>query len=195
MDGRQVDAGKYPDLAALLGDTYGGDGVITVGLPDARGLVLRGADVAGLVSGSDTVTLETENLPAHTHSVDPPAHKHTIDPPATSTGNSTQSVQLRVRKGDNIEPEPNQLNGVSAWTNNNSSWAASAGGAGGTTDTSGQYISTSNHDHNVNIAAFDSAETDIPAFDSGSTGAGNAVDIVPKHLPVLVVMYAGTVVT
>ena len=64
-------------LYTLLGTTYGGDGQTTFGLPDLRGRVMihqgQGAGlsnrVLGQLGGSESVTLTTANLPAHSHSV------------------------------------------------------------------------------------------------------------------------------
>jgi len=62
-------------LYALLGTTYGGDGQVTFGVPDLRGRLLMsqgtGAGlttrVLGEKSGTESVTLITNNLPAHSH--------------------------------------------------------------------------------------------------------------------------------
>ena len=63
-------------LFSLLGTTYGGNGVQTFGLPDLRGRtpVSQGQGpglsnyTLGQVSGAETVTLTTNNLPPHIHS-------------------------------------------------------------------------------------------------------------------------------
>jgi len=61
-------------LFALIGTTYGGDGVNTFGLPDLRGRAaihmgsrLGATYVIGEQGGVETVTLTTAQLPAHTH--------------------------------------------------------------------------------------------------------------------------------
>ena len=64
-------------LFALLGTTYGGNGVTTVGLPDLRGRIPmhmgQGPGLSnrtlGEVGGVEAVTLLTSNLPAHTHTL------------------------------------------------------------------------------------------------------------------------------
>ncbi|HEX4332096.1 MAG TPA: tail fiber protein [Usitatibacter sp.] len=71
-------------LFALIGTTYGGDGQVTFGLPDLQGRVpihqgnFQGEPfVIGQESGSETVTLTSPTMPAHTHvlSVSPnPGH-------------------------------------------------------------------------------------------------------------------------
>lgn len=61
-------------LFALLGTTYGGNGIQTFGLPDLRGRVAVGTGsgaggniTLGEVTGSETVTLTSNNIPAHNH--------------------------------------------------------------------------------------------------------------------------------
>lgn len=67
----------YQALASLLGNTYGGDGTTTFGLPDLRGRSLIGAGqlsgtsyyVVGQFGGSETLALTAANMPAHSHSL------------------------------------------------------------------------------------------------------------------------------
>ena len=62
-------------LFSILGTTYGGNGQTTFALPDLRGRVPRGTGQGpglanvnlGEVSGTETVTLLTTQMPAHTH--------------------------------------------------------------------------------------------------------------------------------
>ncbi len=62
-------------LFSILGTTYGGNGQTTFGLPDFRGRTAVGtgqgpglANVQlGEMSGTPTVTLTTNNMPAHNH--------------------------------------------------------------------------------------------------------------------------------
>ena len=64
-------------LFSLLGTTYGGNGVQTFALPDLRGRAILGVGqgpglsntVQGQVSGSESVTLQLAQMPAHTHTV------------------------------------------------------------------------------------------------------------------------------
>ena len=63
-------------LFSLLGTTYGGDGRTTFALPDFRSRVPVGAGqgtglssyVLGQAGGTETTTLNINNLPAHNHS-------------------------------------------------------------------------------------------------------------------------------
>lgn len=62
-------------LFSLLGITFGGDGQQTFGLPDTRGRLMLGVGsgpglqpvVWGQKAGNATVTILSENMPAHTH--------------------------------------------------------------------------------------------------------------------------------
>ncbi len=64
-------------LFSLLGTTYGGNGITTFALPDMRGRVLVHAGqgpglspyTQGQSGGQETVTLTTNQIPAHTHTV------------------------------------------------------------------------------------------------------------------------------
>ncbi len=64
-------------LFALIGTTYGGDGIRTFALPDLRGRRIIGAGQGpgldnyslGQVGGEEAVTLNISQIPAHTHTV------------------------------------------------------------------------------------------------------------------------------
>lgn len=72
--------GTYANLFAVIGTTYGDDGVDTFRVPDLRGRTLVGAGTGtGLTArsrgdefGAEETTLAETNLPAHTHEVRPP---------------------------------------------------------------------------------------------------------------------------
>jgi microcystin-dependent protein len=56
-------------LFALIGTTYGGDGQTTFALPDLRSRIpigMQGGNI-GADSGTETVTLTSATLPAHSH--------------------------------------------------------------------------------------------------------------------------------
>ncbi len=74
-NGQLLSIAQYSTLFALLGTTYGGNGVTTFALPDLRGRAslhfghgpgLQEYDL-GQASGSETVTLTMATLPAHSH--------------------------------------------------------------------------------------------------------------------------------
>jgi len=69
-DGRLLSIADYQVLFVLLGTTYGGDGQTTFALPDLRGRapIHQGTGyVMGQMGGTETVTLTTNQIPAHTH--------------------------------------------------------------------------------------------------------------------------------
>ena len=76
-DGRTLSISEYETLFVLIGTTYGGDGVVTFKLPDLSGRVPihHGRSSEGVVrtigelGGQESVTLDRQQIPAHTHSV------------------------------------------------------------------------------------------------------------------------------
>jgi microcystin-dependent protein len=77
-DGSILSIASYSALFSLLGTTFGGNGSTTFGLPDLRGRVVLGTGtlngtgttyMLGESGGSETRTLITTNLPAHTHTI------------------------------------------------------------------------------------------------------------------------------
>ena len=75
-DGALIPISENDALFALIGTTYGGDGQSTFALPDLRGRVpihqgpLGSASfIMGQRAGVETVTLMTQQIPAHSHSV------------------------------------------------------------------------------------------------------------------------------
>jgi microcystin-dependent protein len=71
-DGSLLPISQYDALFALIGTTYGGDGVTTFALPDIRGRlpVHQGNNyVMGQMSGSESVTLNVNQIPNHRHTM------------------------------------------------------------------------------------------------------------------------------
>ena len=74
-DGSLFEIAQNAALFDLIGTTYGGDGQSTFGLPDLRGRVpihqgfnpQLGSVVIGQVSGSETVTIVSNQVPQHSH--------------------------------------------------------------------------------------------------------------------------------
>lgn len=80
-------------LFALLGTTYGGDGVQTFALPDLRGRAvistgtMPGGTIAwalGTKDGQETVTLTESQIPAHTHAFTAASNSATQTSPVTA---------------------------------------------------------------------------------------------------------------
>jgi microcystin-dependent protein len=80
-DGQLIPIQQSQALFALLGTMYGGDGVTRFALPDLRGRAAIGTTPSvdpswqppgvdqGAMFGSETITLTTQQIPAHTHMV------------------------------------------------------------------------------------------------------------------------------
>lgn len=85
-NGQMLPISQYQALFALLGTTYGGDGVNTFALPDLQGRVPihAGAGLglsvyqAGQKGGEENVTLTMNEMPAHNHQI--AAHNGTAQP-------------------------------------------------------------------------------------------------------------------
>ncbi|OZY84694.1 phage tail protein [Cellvibrio mixtus] len=74
-DGSLLPISQYEALFALIGTVYGGNGVNTFGIPDLRGRLPVGQGqglgltnrIIGQSFGSESVSLVTNQLPAHNH--------------------------------------------------------------------------------------------------------------------------------
>ncbi len=88
-DGQLLPISEYETLFNLIGTTYGGDGQSTFALPDLRGRLPvhqgtgTGSTVTiGQMSGSESVTLNVSQIPAHRHSVRAAASSATLTSPS-----------------------------------------------------------------------------------------------------------------
>lgn len=74
-EGQLLLRNQYPSLFALIGTSFGGNGSTNFALPDLRGRTMIGAGTGSGLSatsigeskGSETITLSTGQLPAHSH--------------------------------------------------------------------------------------------------------------------------------
>jgi len=75
--GQSLPISSYSSLYSIIGIQFGGDGVNNFCLPDLRGRIPIGGGtgpnltprIPGQNGGSENVTLTTDNLPAHSHTV------------------------------------------------------------------------------------------------------------------------------
>ena len=127
-DGRLLPIQQNSALFALLGVTYGGDGVTTFALPDYRGRGPVGMGngpgltpmVQGEKSGTESVTLSSLQMPIHTHV-------------ATTTATATSTGTFQVAgASSNPSATPSTTNNV---------LSASGGGPGSATVWSDQLTS------------------------------------------------------
>jgi len=71
-NGQLLPINQNQALFSLLGTTYGGDGRVNFALPDLRGRVAiheGNGHTLGEKAGSEAVTITTQTLPQHTHTV------------------------------------------------------------------------------------------------------------------------------
>lgn len=71
-EGQLLNVTEHQALFGLLGNTFGGDGITTFGIPDLRGRVVRGFSETyhfGSHFGQEKVALNLENMPRHNHLV------------------------------------------------------------------------------------------------------------------------------
>ena len=101
-DGQILPISQNTALFALLGTTYGGDGRTTFALPNLRGrsAMNRGQGpglsqrVMGESGGSATTSLQTTQIPAHTHTLSASATASSGTPGANVALAGTASAQV-----------------------------------------------------------------------------------------------------
>ncbi len=122
---------QYEVLFTLIGTTYGGDGQSTFALPDLQGRApvhqgtLSGGSTytIGTKGGEESVTLTTNQIPAHTHSIaanalpggllspesaflagGATASRYVSDPPATPMSDGTVGLAGGSQPHENRQP-------------------------------------------------------------------------------------------
>lgn len=87
-DGTTYNVATYPALGAILGSTFGGNGVTTFAVPDEKARVRFGFDTTGTGRLTPAISLDgtvmgsaggDENYQAHTHGVTDPGHSHVVN--------------------------------------------------------------------------------------------------------------------
>ncbi|MCH8293323.1 phage tail protein [Candidatus Poribacteria bacterium] len=102
-NGQLLSIASNSALFAILGTTYGGDGRTTFGLPDMRGRVSvhpgTGPGLSprrlGEKGGTETVTLNTNQIPAHNHSA-------TVNNTVNTTVNAVSTPGNSPSPGGNV---------------------------------------------------------------------------------------------
>ena len=98
--GQTLSIAQNSALFALLGTTYGGNGQTTFVLPDLRGRMAVGygngpglsPNTLGEITGTENVTLNITQMPAHTHII--------------SLTNTTVTVPASAQPGTSATPDP-----------------------------------------------------------------------------------------
>jgi len=123
--GQSLQISQYTALFSLLGTMYGGDGRVTFNLPDLRGRVPlsfgQGPGLSpyaqGQVGGDESVTLQPNQIPGHTHQVaasstattkNPAAALPAVTPAGASYGTTTDlamsPAMVTPNAGDTAHP-------------------------------------------------------------------------------------------
>lgn len=109
--GQLLDISQYQALYTVIGTTYGGNGQTNFALPDLRGRVAinqgQGLGLSnyliGQAAGTETVTLNTTQLPTHTHVV------MGTSGAATSATPTTSSLLGSTATGSNVYEPPTNM--------------------------------------------------------------------------------------
>lgn len=99
-DGSILKISENAALFSLIGTTYGGDGRTTFALPDAQGRVIIDDGIGtglstyqlGETGGVETVTLTTNQMPTHTHSVRATTSVGTQNSPTNGISANTKAL-------------------------------------------------------------------------------------------------------
>jgi len=99
-NGQLMNISQNTALFSLIGTTYGGNGIQTFGLPDLRGRIPVGQGqgqglsnrTIGESSGSESVTLGTNQIPLHSHTFNATADNATLANVAANALPATPTV-------------------------------------------------------------------------------------------------------
>lgn len=123
-NGQLLSIAENDALFTLIGTTYGGDGQNTFALPDLRGRIPihmgTGAGLSprtlGESSGTETVTLTVNQLPAHDHQFVGTSSSASVASPASAVVAAPSTVDLyrpAAIPGSNMAPDALSLTGGS----------------------------------------------------------------------------------
>jgi microcystin-dependent protein len=118
--GQLLSISQNTAVFSLLGTFYGGDGKVTFGLPNLEGSVAMHTDQyagsgqypIGSMSGSDTVTLLTSEMPAHPHLVqcDTNALNTSLTSPSANVpGNTSPTLIYSTTNAPTAQMSPSMI--------------------------------------------------------------------------------------
>jgi microcystin-dependent protein len=114
-NGQLLPIAENDALFNLIGTTYGGDGQSTFALPDLRGRLPvhagNGFDLAE-TGGVETVTLTTQQIPAHTHPLTASANPGATPSPAGNVLAESPSVKLFIEDVTAVNLGPTAVGSV-----------------------------------------------------------------------------------
>ena len=128
-EGQLLPINNNQALFSLLGTMFGGDGRTTFALPDLRGRVIIGAGqgpglsnyMIGQKGGSETVTLNTNQIPSHNHPVVTPVTIKASSSVGTASAPSSRRNVLSASSSGNVYGNnPPDINLTASGTQNSS---------------------------------------------------------------------------
>lgn len=173
-DGSAISRTEYADLFDVIGTTYGsGDGSTTFNLPNLSGRVALGVSQthsAGSTGGEESHTLIETETPSHLHSVVQHTHSNnlTVSTPALSHS-ITQPVFTYV--GLKTTTSVVTTNSVAKYS-------------GRTTGTMSQSTNLAISNHPASACTVSGGITDCAAFDTETTGSGEAHNNMMPYLAI-----------
>jgi microcystin-dependent protein len=113
-DGRILSISQNTALFSLIGTTYGGDGISTFALPDLRSRVAVHTgpnNPQGEVSGSENVTVNMNQMPAHVHNFNVHSASGTVNGPSNQFPGSASAGlgDVYAAPPTNVTMNPNSL--------------------------------------------------------------------------------------
>ena len=99
-------------LFSLLGTQYGGNGVTNFALPDLRSrtaIGYNGTYPIGAVGGTETVTLNSQQLPAHVHQLAGTAASNTTRNPNGGLLGAATASEYAPTGGPQVDLAPNSI--------------------------------------------------------------------------------------
>ena len=116
-DGQLLPISENETLFQLIGTTFGGDGQETFGVPDLRGRVpihQGNGFVVGEAGGTETVTLTTQQIPNHTHSLVASSDQGSLPDPGNNVlaRTNTPGVFMYIADAPDVQLAPNALGPV-----------------------------------------------------------------------------------
>ena len=182
-DGSEVGRDVYPELFATIGTTYGaGDGSTTFNIPNLSGKVAMGVSQShpiASIGGEETHSLSEYETPSHYHNIPEHTHDNTITAttPALSHTITTQPSFTYTRlNATSSTLDSNDLNCYNGRTSKAMTLSTA--------------LAISNHP--ATACTVSGGITDCPAFDTESTGSGNAHNNMMPYMAVTYIIKSGT---
>lgn len=181
-DGSAISRQTYSDLFEAIGTVYGaGDGVDTFNIPNLLNSVPLGSSntyLLGGTGGSESVSLTTDSLPSHLHVI--PQHGHgndlVIKTPSLAHSITTQPAfkYNRANTGSKI------------YSSKDTTLKTGRGRATNMTRATNLAIA----DHPATDCTMSGGVTDCPAFDTETTGNGDAHNNMMPYIALVFLIQA-----